>query len=126
MTPAEYIENVTKTENVDHKAITARLMLPENQRLMHGAMGVVTESGELMDALKKQIFYGAKPDAVNLKEEIGDILWYVGILCDTLGITFEQVFETNIAKLKARYGDKFGETQALNRDLEEERKILEE
>lgn len=126
MTPKEYIENVLKTENVNHKAITLRLMPPETQRLLHGAMGVVTEAGELMDALKKQIFYGAEPDKVNLKEEIGDLLFYVGVLCDTLGVTFEEIFETNIAKLKARYGDKFGETQALNRNLEKERKILEE
>lgn len=126
MTPKEYIENVLKTENVNHKAITVRLMPPETQRLLHGGMGVVTEAGELMDSLKKQIFYGAEPDNVNIKEEIGDLFWYIGILCDTLGLTFEEVFETNIAKLKARYGDKFGETQALNRDLEKERRILEE
>jgi len=89
-------------------------------------MGVVTESGELMDALKKHIYYGAELDKTNVKEEIGDLLWYVGILCDTLGLTFEEVFETNIAKLKARYGDKFNETGALNRNLEKEREILEE
>jgi hypothetical protein len=33
--------------------------------------------------------------------------------------------ETNINKLKARYGTKFSEAAALNRDLEAERKILE-
>ena len=126
MTPKEYVENVLKTESVNHKAITLRLMPPETQRLLHGAMGVVTEAGELMDALKKQVFYGTEPDKVNIKEEIGDLFWYIGILCDTLNVTFEEIFETNIAKLKARYGDKFGETQALNRDLKKEREILEE
>jgi NTP pyrophosphatase (non-canonical NTP hydrolase) len=126
MTPKEYIENVLKTENVNHKAITLQLMPPETQRLLHGAMGVVTEAGELMDSLKKQIFYGAEPDKVNIKEEIGDLFWYIGILCDTLGMTFEEVFETNVAKLKARYGEKFNETDALNRDLGKEREILEE
>lgn len=126
MTPKEYVENVLKTESMNHKAITLRLLPIETQRLLHGAMGVVTESGELMDALKKHIYYGAELDKTNVKEEIGDLLWYVGILCDTLGLTFEEVFETNIAKLKARYGDKFNETGALNRNLEKEREILEE
>lgn len=126
MTPKEYIEAVVKTESVDHKAITLRLLPPQTQRLLHGATGVVTEAGELMDALKKHIYYGAELDKTNVKEEIGDLLWYVGILCDTLGLTFEEVFETNIAKLKARYGDKFNETGALNRDLKKERGILED
>ena len=126
MTPKEYVENVLKTESMNHKAITLRLLPIETQRLLHGAIGVVTESGELMDALKKHIYYGAELDKTNVKEEIGDLLWYVGILCDTLGLTFEEVFETNIAKLKARYGDKFNETGALNRNLEKEREILEE
>jgi hypothetical protein len=33
--------------------------------------------------------------------------------------------ENNIAKLKARYGEKFSEDRAVNRDLKTERKILE-
>jgi NTP pyrophosphatase (non-canonical NTP hydrolase) len=101
-------------------------MPPEIQRLIHGAMGVVTESGELMDAMKKHVFYGADPDKVNLKEELGDLFWYIAVLCDALGISFEEVWETNIAKLKSRYGEKFNEDGALNRDLQKERGILEE
>ena len=34
--------------------------------------------------------------------------------------------DTNIAKLKARYGDKFTEQAASERDLDTEREILEQ
>ena len=37
---------------------------------------------------------------------------------------WEEICEVNIAKLTARYGDKFDAHKALNRDLETEREIL--
>jgi uncharacterized protein YabN with tetrapyrrole methylase and pyrophosphatase domain len=62
---------------------------------------------------------------VNLAEEMGDLFWYIAVICDALEVSFEDVMERNIAKLKARYGDKFTEHAATNRNLEEERRILE-
>jgi NTP pyrophosphatase (non-canonical NTP hydrolase) len=88
-------------------------------------MGTVTESGELIDACKKSMFYGKTLDKVNMLEEAGDVLWYIAILCDELNSSFEEYFEVNIAKLKARYGDKFTEHNAENRNLTTEREILE-
>jgi hypothetical protein len=37
----------------------------------------------------------------------------------------EELLQTNIDKLKARYPEKFTENDALNRDLNKERNILE-
>lgn len=96
-----------------------------DDRLLHAGIGVATEGGEFLDALKKHLFYGKPLDRTNLKEEIGDLFWYLAIACDELGTTFEEVQATNIAKLTARYPDKFTEDKAENRDLGAERKILE-
>jgi NTP pyrophosphatase (non-canonical NTP hydrolase) len=93
--------------------------------LLHGAIGISTEAGEILDAFKRHIYYGKELDVVNIKEEIGDIMWYVAILCRELNLNMEDILQTNIDKLKARYPDKFSETHALNRNLENERKILE-
>ena len=97
-----------------------------NPRILHAAMGCVTESGELLDALKKSTFYGRELDLVNVKEEAGDLLWYLAILFDELGTTFEEEQERVINKLKARFPDKFTEDKAFNRDLTTERSILED
>lgn len=94
--------------------------------LLHAAMGICTEAGELQDQLKRYIFYGKQLDVVNLEEELGDICWYVAILCKALGVDWENALKKNIAKLKARYPDKFTEHHAVNRDLEAERSVLEE
>ena len=114
-----YKEDALRTES------TVFNMEEGDERLLHAGIGLATESGEFLDALKKHIFYGKPLDRTNLKEEIGDLQWYCAIALDELDSSFEEVQETNIAKLKARYPDKFTEERAETRDLVKERKILE-
>ena len=97
----------------------------DDKRLLHVAMGLVTESGEFIDALKKSIYYGKELDRVNLKEELGDILWYVAVACDALGTDFETEMKRNIEKLQTRYDERYDESKATNRNLNLEREILE-
>jgi NTP pyrophosphatase (non-canonical NTP hydrolase) len=123
VTPSEYIKLVLKTESTKDPV---KSEYGVNSRILHACMGTVTESAELIDACKKSMFYGKTLDKVNLAEEAGDILWYIAVLCDELNITFEELFEVNINKLKKRYGDKFSDEKAENRDIDSERKILED
>lgn len=125
MDTKEYVENALVTESDNFEAISQRMGTPENIRLLHAAIGLATESGEIQDQLKKAIFYGKPLDKVNLAEELGDVFWYMAIMSDALQVSFSDIMEKNIAKLKARYGAKFTENAALNRDIPAERKILE-
>ncbi len=92
---------------------------------MHMVLGISTEAGELLDAYKKHFAYGKDLDKTNVGEEIADIMWYISNLCRMLNIDMEEMLQRNIAKLKARYPEKFDEIKALNRNLEKERQILE-
>lgn len=94
-------------------------------RLLHAAIGLCTEAGEFIDPIKKNMFYEKILDEVNLKEEIGDLLWYIAIACDALETTIEDEMERNIRKLIKRFPEKFTEEAAINRDLFAEREILE-
>lgn len=125
MNNKEYIEGVLVTEARDFTAVKERMQDTGTVRLMHAMIGMATESGEIQDQLKKHIFYGKSLDKTNLVEELGDLMWYVGVMCSELDVGLDEVMEKNIAKLKARYGSKFTEAAALTRDLETERKILE-
>lgn len=118
MQDKQFIKDAIRTESPN--------FFQPNVRILHAAIGCVTESGELLDALKKQIFYGRELDTVNVKEEAGDILWYLAILFDELGTDFETESTRVINKLKTRFPDKFTEETVYNRDLETERKSLEE
>ncbi len=126
MNPTEYVKNAIKTESTDFEAMNERLNDDGLKRLLHAGIGLSTESGEFLDALKKHIFYGKELDRVNLAEEVGDLFWYIAIVADELGFKIEDVMERNITKLKARYGEKFSEERAENRDLNTERKILDQ
>lgn len=125
MDSKNYIKDAIKTEATNFEAMNERLMNDGTKRLLHAGIGLSTEAGEVLDALKKHIFYGKELDKVNLAEELGDLFWYMAILADELGIEFESVMDRNITKLKARYGEKFSEEKAENRDLDKEREILE-
>ena len=125
MNTQEYVKLAIKTESTDFAAMNKRLDNDGLKRLLHAGIGLSTESGEFLDALKKHIFYGKKLDRVNLAEEMGDLFWYLAIVSDELGVDMSDVMERNITKLKARYGEKFSEEKAENRDLKTEREILE-
>jgi len=125
MNSKDYISNAIKTESTDFQAMNQRLQNDGCKRLLHAGFGLSTEAGEFLDALKKHIFYGKELDRVNLREELGDLFWYMAIACDELDVPFEALMQRNIEKLKARYGEKFSEEKAEKRDLETEREILE-
>lgn len=175
---------------------------------LHGVTGILTELGEVVDAYKRNIWYGTALDTTNVTEEIGDILWYMALLsyninstaltldplsdgveefglppnstvsnidllkllleisadvgrlcnfvataealgvvgeelatgidmqmytihfqlrifCDLTGISMEKTAEVNVAKLKARFPNKFTEEAAVNRNTVTERNLLE-
>lgn len=138
MDSKKYLKSALRTNNPDVGIIASRLhdtssvgskIDVENKKrvdLLHASMGLVTEAGEFQDMLKKHVFYGRELDEVNLKEEIGDVLWYCAIALNALESDFESVMQTNIDKLKARFPEKFTEEKANNRDLDKEREILED
>ena len=125
ITSENYVENVLKTESLITPEIIARLSDPTTARLIHASMGMATEAGELIDMLKKYLFYGKPLDLVNASEEIGDQMWYSGLAIDILKTTIDDILTTNIAKLKIRYPEKFTSHHAINRDLDAERECLE-
>lgn len=93
---------------------------------IHMCLGLQTESAELSDVFKKLIAYEKPVDWVNVKEELGDLMWYVANMCSINNWDLQEIMATNIKKLEARYPEKFTTDKAVNRDLDSERKILEE
>lgn len=95
-----------------------------NQRVLHAVLGCITEAAEMAEALIKQLETG-EFDETNMLEESGDLLWYLAIMFDELGTSFDTEQNRVIAKLKQRFPEKFTDEAANNRDLDAERKVLE-
>lgn len=119
-------ERTSATKDYEGQWQAHQRITPKTMRLLHGAMGLCTEAGELQDQLKKHIFYGKPLDIVNIAEECGDLFWYLAETLTAIDQKFVDVMQRNIDKLRARYPEKFTEEKALNRDLDAERSILEQ
>ena len=78
----------------------------EIQTLLTAGVGLMSESGEFGDIVKKIVFQNKEYDKeirYKLIKELGDVLWYMAHACNALGISFETVMETNVEKLKHRF-----------------------
>lgn len=95
-----------------------------NPRILHSILGCSSESGELIEALLIGIETG-NIDYVNIAEEMADINWYQAIFYDESSLKWSNSLDANIAKLKQRFPDKFNSTDAIERNLDAEREILE-
>lgn len=84
-------------------------------RILHAAMGISGEAGELMDAVKKHILYNKPLDVENVKEELGDLLWYISLALDRIGSSFDEVMKINHDKLEKRFPGGFTEKLAQQR-----------
>ena len=119
-------ENLSNLFKSTHDEIEdAESTLDIDPRIFHAILGASTESVELLEALE---FNGADMDLVNLGEEFGDLNWYQAIFCDAAGIKWDDILDTNADKLfkkkEARYKDGFSDKDANERNLEDERKVL--
>ena len=87
---------------------------PAKADLWHAATGVVTEAGELMDAVKRHCIYNKELDLDNVKEELGDLEFYMQQVRRRLLISREETLEGNIKKLAERYRQFKYSDQAAN------------
>ncbi|HEV2402771.1 MAG TPA: nucleoside triphosphate pyrophosphohydrolase family protein [Candidatus Saccharimonadales bacterium] len=70
------------------------------------AMGVAGEAGEVVEKWKKIVAYKdgvvTEEDKAELAKELGDVVWYIAVMAHSLGLSFEDVMQRNVAKLKDR------------------------
>lgn len=96
------------------------------RQIVHAIIGSATEAGEKLEQLYAWATGAIKEfDRVNLIEETGDGQWYDALLAQVLAVSFDEIQRINIAKLRARYKDKFDAFDANNRELTFERGVLE-
>ena len=80
-------------------------------RLMTSVIGMMAESGEFAEVVKKKIFQAdtkfSDDEIFHMKRELGDVLWYWVQGCIALGFTPEEVMQENIKKLEKRYPNGF-------------------
>lgn len=101
----------------DYQRLAARTAKPLDRdwNLAHAAMGVTSDAGELCTAIKAHVIYSKPLDIANIKEEIGDVLWFLALTADACGLTLSACAAANIEKLQKRYPEKYSDEDALER-----------
>lgn len=88
------------------KAATGTALYADAYRVTYPALGLASEAGEVAGKVKKVLrdrggdFNRDQIDAI--KDELGDVLWYVAALAADLGIDMEEIAAGNIEKLRSR------------------------
>ena len=83
--------------------------------VFNSCLGLSGEVGETLDMIKKWVFHEKELDVDHLKKELGDIMWYMAMMCYSFGFDLDEILQMNIDKLKARYPDGFDTERANHR-----------
>lgn len=85
------------------------------EALASGAICLAGEVGEFCNKVKKHLWHGHALTDQDMREELGDILWYVATLAEHMGLTLEEIAQENIAKLQKRYPEGFDKERSKKR-----------
>ena len=89
--------------------------LKKDDVLINSVMGLCGESGEAIDIVKKWFAQGHPLDKEHLREELGDIAWYLAEAAFALDIDLEEILKANLEKLAKRYPKGFDKEASLKR-----------
>ena len=120
MTGNEYQHLAMRTNDGNNlKRLTSAMMECEEKRdlpgILNGCLGLSGEAGEFCDMIKKWVFHRKPLDENHAKKELGDVMWYVAMICYSFGWDLDGILQMNVDKLKARYPDGFSTDLSNNR-----------
>lgn len=95
--------------------VRANGYIPDAGGILNACIGLSGEVGEFNDLIKKWVFHEKELDVEHAKKEMGDVLWYVAMMCEAFGWSMDEIMQMNVDKLKARYPEGFDVTRANNR-----------
>lgn len=118
-----FVESVTSDTSKDLDLWIARLKELSASginpaQLATGATGLAGESGEFSEIVKKLNWHGKPFNEelhTHMKKELGDIIFYWTMCCQSLGLDPNEVIIENVRKLEARYPGGFSVEKSENR-----------
>ena len=94
---------------------TVNKTLEPSEHLANAALGLTGEAGEVAEIIKKAMFQGHSLNRDKIAEELGDVMFYVAYMTDTIGMTLDQIMSLNVAKRRNRYPYGFSVQKSVNR-----------
>lgn len=82
----------------EYQYLAMRTSPDDHDRILNGCLGLIGESGEIVDIVKKHMFQstaGTPLPTDKLIEEMGDVMWYVAETVTGLGYTLKHALGTH-------------------------------
>ena len=94
--------------NEYQKLARSTAIYPKESKVIYPALGLCGEAGEVAEKIKKTIRGDTALTPLDkvtgsIAGELGDVLWYLAILADDLGVELEDVAQWNVDKLNRRW-----------------------
>ncbi len=96
---------------------TAQKFKNKDKEIMTWGLGVAGEAGDLASCIKKT-FSHKNSQVSGIKENLGDTLWYMAMICNFFGWDFDEVLKENIDKLQKRYPGGFTQKKAKRKGID--------
>lgn len=72
-------------------------------------LGLCGEAGEFAEIIKKHIGHSIEAKREQMVAELGDVLWYLTAVAETIEVRLSEIVAFNVEKLKKRYPEGFVE-----------------
>ena len=94
-------------EEYQKQALTTMLSTGDDFKdLLHWVLGINGEAGEVAEKVKKIIRDKngliSEEDKQELAKELGDVLWYLAVFAQYLGVPLDEIAQSNLDKLQSR------------------------
>lgn len=88
-------------------ARTHNTELSDEDAITNAALGLAGEAGEVVELVKKALYHGKPYSRGSIRDELGDVLFYLTWLASRHTISLSEIMEANVEKLKRRYPEGF-------------------
>ena len=82
--------------------VEGKIMTEGDTRLIENTLGLIGESGEIAEKIKKLLRDNTKVEAQDIIKELGDVAFYLTALANYFGSSLDEVLELNMIKLNDR------------------------
>ena len=96
---------------------TAVKFKDKEKEIFTWGLGIAGEAGDVAGCIKKTISHKNDQKA-GIKENLGDALWYMAMICNYFGWDFDEVLAENIEKLEKRYPNGFSKKKAKRKRVD--------
>ena len=90
---------------------TAKKFSDKEKEIMTWGLGIAGEAGDVAGCIKKTVSH-SDDQKEGIKENLGDTLWYVSMICNFFGWSLEDILKNNIKKLEKRHPKGFSVRKA--------------